>query len=473
MKYYAKHYINGEWITPHAPGTTTVINPANGSVAGQVPLGDATDVDCAVQAARGAFEAWSNTDAAERSRYIEAIANTLKKHEHTMASLISAELGCPITLASKVQVALPLGVMRSYIPLPQEMNKEERIGHSLVVREPVGVCGFITPWNYPLHQIVAKVAPALAAGCTMVLKPSQETPLSAFLFAEIVHEAGLPAGVFNLISGSGNVVGEAIASHPHIDMVSITGSTGAGIRVAELAAKSVKRVCQELGGKSANIVLEGADLNKAVARSINDITFNSGQTCSALTRLLVPRAMQSAAADIARKLIENIALGAPENPETFMGPLVSEQQRETVINYIRAGLKEGATLLVGGADKPVGLAAGAYVTPTVFTDVRNNMTIAQEEIFGPVLCIIPYDTETEAIQIANDTPYGLSGAVWAKDLEHARQVARKIRTGQLSLNGGAFNPLAPFGGYKHSGNGRELGPLGLHEFIEIKSLQMS
>jgi len=472
MKSYTSHYINGGWHLPSSNQSTPVINPANGTTIATVPAGNAQDVNSAVAAARQAFSTWSTTSAAERSRYMEAIANALNKHADAMAQVISAELGCPIGLAQKVHVGLPIAVLRSFIPLTQEMEKQERIGHSVVIKEPVGVCGFITPWNYPLHQIVAKVAPALAAGCTMVLKPSQETPLTAFLFAEIVHEAGLPAGVFNVVGGSGSVVGEAIARHPEIDMVSITGSTGAGIRVAELAAHTVKRVCQELGGKSANIVLEDADLKGAVTRSINDITFNSGQTCSALTRLLVPRALHDEAVQIARTLADNVQPGDPASPTTFMGPMVSEQQRNSVVKYIQKGIDEGATLIIGGTEKPAGLENGAYVRPTVFANVHNNMTIAQEEIFGPVLCIIPYDNEADAVAIANDTPYGLSGAVWAKDTDKAVQIARKIRTGQLLINGGAFNPLAPFGGYKQSGNGRELGPLGLHEFTELKSLQL-
>lgn len=472
MKSYQSHFINGRWHTPEQSGTTVVINPANGTTVGSVPAGTYQDVDAAVKAARSAFNEWANTSAAERSRYILAIADQLEKRADEMACIITAELGAPISLSAHVHVGLPLNVLRSYIPLTEEMNKQQSIGNSVVFKEPVGVCGFITPWNYPLHQVIAKVAPALATGCTMVLKPSQETPLSAFLFAEIVQEAGLPAGVFNLVSGSGSIVGEALASHPDIDMVSITGSTGAGIRVAQLAAPTVKRVCQELGGKSASILLDGGDLTQAVARAINDITFNSGQTCSALTRLLVPRHLHEEAVHAARTKAGKIIPGDPALAETFMGPLVSQQQRDSVTRYIQRGIEEGATLVIGGTEIPEGLEKGAYVSPTVFANVKNNMTIAQEEIFGPVLCIIPYDTEEEAIQIANDTPYGLSGAVWAEDRDKAVHLARQIRTGQVAINGGAFNPLAPFGGYKQSGNGRELGPLALHEFTELKSLQL-
>lgn len=472
MPDFSQLYINGQWVAPQGRGLAEVINPANGEVAGRVPLGNADDVDAAARAAKKAFASWSQTSAAERSQYLAKIADGLEKHLPEMAALISSELGSPMELSLQVQAGLPVVVCRSYIELTAEMEKEEQVGNSLVLREPVGVCGFITPWNYPLHQIVAKVAPALAAGCTVVLKPSQETPLNAFLFAKIIHEAGLPAGVFNLVSGPGKIVGEAIASHPDVDMVSITGSTSAGIRVAELAAKSVKRVCQELGGKSASIVLEGANLEGAVTEGVGNIVFNSGQTCSALTRLIVPATQQEAAIAIAQAIVAAIPQGEPSRSDVAMGPLVSEGQRETVVKYIRIGLEEGARLVAGGVEKPAGLEKGAYVRPTIFADVKNSMRIAQEEIFGPVLCIIPYETEEEAIAIANDSPYGLSGAVWAPTVEKAKAVARKVRTGQLALNGGAFNPLAPFGGYKQSGNGRELGAHALHDFIELKSLQL-
>ncbi|MGH8491851.1 MAG: aldehyde dehydrogenase family protein [Moraxellaceae bacterium] len=473
MTDFSQLYIDGQWIKPQGQGLADVINPANGEVAGRVPLGNADDVDAAAQAAKRAFASWSQTSAAERSQYLAKIADGLEKNLPEMAALISSELGSPMELSLQVQAGLPVVVCRSYIELTVEMEKEEQVGNSLVLREPVGVCGFITPWNYPLHQIVAKVAPALAAGCTVVLKPSQETPLNAFLFAKIIHEAGLPAGVFNLVSGPGKIVGEAIAAHPAIDMVSITGSTRAGIRVAELAAKSVKRVCQELGGKSASIVLEGANLEAAVTEGVGNIVFNSGQTCSALTRLIVPAAQQEAAIAISQAVLATIPQGDPSRSDVAMGPLVSEGQRETVVRYIRIGIEEGARLVAGGEEKPAGLEKGAYVRPTIFADVKNSMRIAQEEIFGPVLCIIPYETEAEAIAIANDSPYGLAGAVWAADTAKAKAVARRIRTGQLSLNGGAFNPLAPFGGYKQSGNGRELGAHALHDFIELKALQLT
>ncbi|HET8706752.1 MAG TPA: aldehyde dehydrogenase family protein [Pseudomonadales bacterium] len=472
MKIFNNLYCDGKWVASHGQGTTDVINPANGEIVGRIPCGDAADVDRAAKAAKAAFASWSTTPPAQRAQFIAKIADGLEKHQNEMAQLIMSELGCPISLSTAVQVGLPVAVCRSYIELADTMQKQEQIGNSLILREPIGVCGFITPWNYPLHQIVAKVAPALAAGCTVVLKPSQETPLNAFLFAQIIDEAGLPPGVFNLVSGKGAVVGEAIASHPDVDMVSITGSTSAGIRVAELAAKTVKRVSQELGGKSANIILEGADLVDAVSKGVQQIIFNSGQTCSALTRMLVPAKRQAEAVEIIKATLAAVQPGVPEDPATMMGPLVSEGQRETVVNYIRKGIAEGAELVAGGIEKPAGLERGAYVKPTVLANVKNDMVVAQEEIFGPVLCVLPYETEAEAIQIANDSPYGLSGAVWGKTKEDAIRVARQIRTGQLSINGGDFNPLAPFGGYKQSGNGRELGPHAMNEFIELKALNL-
>jgi acyl-CoA reductase-like NAD-dependent aldehyde dehydrogenase len=353
----------------------------------------------------------------------------------------------------------------------EQITWEERIGNSLVVREPVGVVGAITPWNYPLHQVAAKVAPALAAGCTVVVKPSEVAPLNAFLLADVIHDVGLPAGVFNLVSG-GAAVGEAIASHPGVDMVSFTGSTRAGRRVSELAAQTVKRVALELGGKSANVILEDANLAKAVSTGVTMCFLNSGQTCSAWTRMVVPRSRLAEVEEIARREAEEAIPGNPLADGTRLGPLVSAIQRDRVRSYIQKGIDEGAKLITGGVEAPDGLETGYFVRPTVFSEVRTNMTIAQEEIFGPVLSILPYDTEEEAIAIANDSAYGLAGAVWAADPERAKEVARRIRTGQVDINGGSFNPLAPFGGFKQSGHGRELGRFGLEEFLEIKSLQL-
>jgi len=378
----------------------------------------------------------------------------------------------PLSLSMLIQAGLPISTFQSMADLAEQITWEERVGNSLVVREPVGVVGAITPWNYPLHQIAAKVAPALAAGCTIVLKPSHVAPLSAFLLADVIHDVGLPPGVFNLVSGPGPVVGEAIAAHPGVDMVSFTGSTRAGRRVSEVASQTVKRVALELGGKSANVILEDADLPKAVATGVTMCFLNSGQTCSALTRMVVPRSRLAEVEEIAIREAESTTPGNPFAEGTRIGPLVSAVQRDRVRSYIQKGIDEGAKLLTGGAEPPEGLDTGFYVRPTVFSEVTSDMTIAQEEIFGPVLSILPYDTEDEAIAIANDSAYGLAGAVWAGDPERAKQVARRIRTGQVDINGGSFNPLAPFGGFKQSGHGRELGRFGLEEFLEIKSLQL-
>ncbi len=472
MHNYTTFYINGEWVEPKGKGTIAVINPTTEQACGSVPAGDAADVDAAVASAKAAFASWAATPAAQRSAIIGQLAGKLHERRDELGAVIAEELGMPVGWSIAVQVGLPTGVMASYIELPGEMDKEETVGNSLVIKEPVGICGFITPWNYPLHQIVGKVAPALAAGCTMVLKPSSETPLNAFVFAEIIHEVGLPPGVFNLVTGAGRVVGEALATHKDVDMLSITGSTEAGIRVAELAAPTVKRVTQELGGKSACIVLEGADLNTAVASTVMGLSMNTGQTCAALTRLLVPRAALQQVVAIAKAAADSIVVGGAFEEGAAMGPMVSQQQQETVRKYIRAGIAEGATLVAGGLDMPPGQSTGYFVQMTVFCDVTNDMSIAQEEIFGPVLSIIAYDSQQEAIQIANDSPFGLSGAVWGADTEQAMRVARQMRTGQVTVNGGAFNLSAPFGGYKQSGNGRELGAQGLHEFVEIKSLQL-
>jgi aldehyde dehydrogenase (NAD+)/betaine-aldehyde dehydrogenase len=388
-----------------------------------------------------------------------------------IAQLIAHEVGMPLSLSMMIQAGLPISTFLSMADVVEQITWEQQVGNSLVVREPVGVVGAITPWNYPLHQIAAKVAPALAAGCTVVLKPSEVAPLNAYVLAEVIHDVGLPPGVFNLVAG-GAAVGEAIASHPGVDMVSFTGSTRAGRRVSELASQTVKRVALELGGKSANVILEDANLEKAVATGVTMCYLNSGQTCSALTRMLVPRSRLADVEAIATREAEAATPGDPFADGTRLGPLVSAVQRDRVRSYIQKGIDEGAKLLTGGTDAPEGLEKGYFVRPTVFSEVRRDMTIAQEEIFGPVLSILPYDTEEEAIAIANDSSYGLAGAVWAEDPERAKQVARRIRTGQVDINGGSFNPLAPFGGFKQSGHGRELGRFGLEEFLEIKSLQL-
>lgn len=470
MQLFDKIYINGAWSNPLGNGSLDVMNPATEKLAGRIPVCSATDVDKAVSAARAAFAGWSATPLAERLSMMTAIVAKMKQESDNLAATISAEMGAPLKMAGLVQVGLPIGVMESYNDIATNFSFEVDAGKSLIVKEAVGVCAFITPWNYPLHQVVGKVAPALAAGCTMVLKPSELAPLSAFLFAQILHEVGLPAGVFNLVSGDGPSVGEPLVSHAEIDMVSFTGSTRAGIRVAELAAKTVKRVTQELGGKSANIILPDADFNKAVTAGVRNVCFNSGQTCTALTRMLVPAERQEEVAGIARQVAEATVLGDPSEKTTQMGPLVSAAQKERVLGYIHCGIEEGAKLVSGGEDTPLGLEAGYYVKPTIFSEVTSQMTIAQEEIFGPVLSIIPYESEQQAVTIANDSLYGLGGSVWSADPEHAKAVARKLRAGQVTLNGARFDPIAPFGGYKRSGNGRELGSHGLEEFLEIKAL---
>jgi aldehyde dehydrogenase (NAD+) len=466
-----KIYVNGAWVPSTGTGTLEVVNSATEEVMGTIPEGTPEDVDRAARAASDAFGDWSRTSVDERSKFLSRIQEGLQARTVDIATLISQEVGMPFTLANLIQVGLPVMSFANAAQLATEFPFEEEIGNSLVVREPVGVVGAITPWNYPLHQIAAKVAPALAAGCTIVVKPSEVAPLNAFVLAEVIDEVGLPPGVFNLVSGTGPVVGEAIASHPLVDMVSFTGSTRAGKRVMALAAESVKRVALELGGKSPNVILDDADLSSAVPAGVAAAFLNSGQTCSALTRMIVPRSRLSEVEEIAVQTAETYKPGDPFDSESRIGPLVSSTQLERVRGYIKKGLDEGARLLTGGAEPPEGLEQGYYVRPTVFSDVTTDMTIAQEEIFGPVLSIIPYDTEEEAVRIANDSVYGLAGGVWAGDKEHAQAVARKLRTGQVEVNGGGFNPMAPFGGYKQSGIGRELGRFGLEEFLEVKSLQ--
>jgi acyl-CoA reductase-like NAD-dependent aldehyde dehydrogenase len=466
-----KLYIGGEWVEPASDATIEVVNPATEEVLGHVPEGTAQDVDRAVAAARTAFETWSVTPIEQRAEVLAGIGAKLAERSDELAALIATELGMPLPLAKMIQAGLPTMTFSSVPQLIEQVRWEERVGNSLLVREALGVVGAITPWNYPLHQIAAKVAPALAAGCTVVLKPSEVVPLNAFVLADIFDELGVPAGVFNLVTGYGPVVGEAIAAHPGVDAVSFTGSTRAGKRVSELAAQSVKPVTCELGGKSANVILDDAPLQQAVTDGVAKAFLNSGQTCSALTRMLVPREKLPEAEQIAAAVAESFTPGDPFGEGTQLGPLVSDVQRDRVRGYIRKGVEEGARLVTGGEEAPEGLEQGFFVRPTVFSDVRNDMTIAQEEIFGPVLSIIPYDSEDEAVRIANDSVYGLAGGVWSGDPEHAERVARRIRTGQVEINGAAFNPLAPFGGFKQSGHGRELGHLAIDEYLGVKSLQ--
>jgi acyl-CoA reductase-like NAD-dependent aldehyde dehydrogenase len=469
-------YIDGAWAPSDGTGTIEVINAATEAPMGHIPEGTASDVDRAVAAARRAFDGWAATSPADRAKAVQAIAEGIAARSDELAEIICGELGMPITLSKLIQAGLPQAIAGSFVGLVDEIAWEEQIGTSLVVKEPVGVVGAITPWNYPLHQIILKVAPALVAGCTVVLKPSEVAPLNAFVLAEIVHDTGLPAGVFNLVSGTGPVVGEAIAAHPDVDMVSFTGSTRAGKRVAEVGAQTVKRIALELGGKSANILLpdlDGDELEKATKAAIGSAYLNSGQTCTAFTRLLVPAERHDEIVERLRAEVESVwTVGDPATGGGRLGPLISAAQRDRVRAYIQRGIDEGATLVTGGPEQPEGLPVGYFVRPTVFANVRNDMTIAQEEIFGPVLSVIPYETVDEAVAIANDSPYGLSGGVWGADRDAAVAVAKRIRTGGVEVNGGRYNPLAPFGGYKQSGIGREAGRYGLEEFLETKSLQL-
>ena len=466
-----KIYINGAWVPSTGKGALEVIDSATEEVFATIPEGTAEDVDKAVEAAAAAFPLWAATSREERAKLLVRIGEALGARTDELAEIISHEVGMPMTLSGSIQVGLPAGAFADAAAAAENFQWEEEVGNSLVVREPVGVVGAITPWNYPLYQVVLKVAPSLAAGCTVVLKPSEVAPINAFILADVIDEVGLPPGVFNLVSGVGPVVGEAIAAHPKVDMVSFTGSTRAGRRVMELAAEGVKRVSLELGGKSANILLDDADIATAVPAGLFGCYMNSGQTCSALTRMLVPRDRLAEVEEMAVAGTAGFAPGDPFEAGKLIGPLVSAVQRDRVVGYIKKGIDEGAKLIVGGAETPEGLDKGFFVQPTVFSEVTPDMTIAKEEIFGPVLVLMPYDTEEEAIEIANGTPYGLAGAVWSADSERAERVARRLRTGQVDINGGNFNPQAPFGGYKQSGFGRERGKFGLEEFVETKSMQ--
>jgi len=475
MTAYDKVYIGGAWVASAGTGTIDVIDSITEEVMATIPAGNAADVDRAVIAARGAFESWSATSAEERAKYLTRIGEALGARMDELATTISRETGMVKALSKAIQVGLPINSFNSAAQLAESFQYEEQVGTSLVVREPIGVVGCITPWNYPLHQIAAKVAFAMAAGCTVVLKPSEIAPIDAFVLAEVVDEVGLPAGVFNLVSGDGPTVGEAIAAHPGVDMVSFTGSTRAGRRVAQVAAETVKKVALELGGKSANVILDDLDdetFTKAVSAGVGKCYTNSGQTCSALTRMLVPRGRLAQAEQIAAAAAAKFTVGSPFDDAAKLGPLASAAQRDRVQNYINVGIDEGAKVVAGGPGLPDGLDKGFFVRPTVFSDVRPEMRIAREEIFGPVLSIMPYDTVDDAVRIANDTDYGLSGGVWGSDVDKAKAVARRIRTGQIEINGGKFNPNAPFGGYKQSGIGREYGRHGFEEFLETKSMQL-
>lgn len=470
MKEYLKFYIDGAWVDPVNPKTLDVINPATEEPFATISMGSEADVNKAVDAAKRAFDSYSRTTPAERAELIGAILGEYQKRYDEIAEAISTEMGAPIWLSKAAQAATGMGHFANILEILKSYDWEERKGNYVLRKEAVGVCGLITPWNWPINQIACKVGPALAAGCTMVLKPSEVAPTNAIILAEVLHSAGVPAGVFNLVNGDGLAVGEAMSSHPDIHMMSFTGSTRAGIAVARASADSVKRVAQELGGKSANIVLEDADLEAAVSSGVNSMFTNSGQSCNAPSRMLVPAGAHDEALEIARKTAENVKVGDPMAEGTTIGPVVSEVQFEKIQGLIQKGIDEGATLVTGGPGRPDGLNQGYYVKPTVFGNVSNDMTIAQEEIFGPVLTILPYESEEEAINIANDTPYGLSGYVQSGNVDHAMDVAAQIRTGNVHINGQGPDFGAPFGGYKQSGNGREWGEYGFEEFLETKAV---
>lgn len=464
-----KFYINGEWVEPLSQDRLDVINPATEQAINQIAMGNVQDADRAVQAAAKAFESFSQTSKQERIELLERIIASYQKFMPAIAEAVSDEMGAPTGLANAAQAPSGLGHLMTTLAVLKDFEFEEDLGSARIVREPAGVCGFITPWNWPLNQIVCKVAPAIATGCTMVLKPSEVAPNNAVLFAEVMHDAGVPAGVFNLVNGDGPTVGAALSSHPLIDMMSFTGSTRAGVEVAKAAAPTVKRVSQELGGKSANIILDDADMAKAISRDVFGLCMNSGQSCNAPTRMLVPNARMDEAAAIAKAAAENVTVGDPKAEGVVIGPVVSAVQFEKIQGLIQKGIDEGATLQAGGTGRPDGLNAGYFVKPTVFSHVTNEMTIAQEEIFGPVLSLIGYEDDADAVRIANETLYGLSGYISGSE-DRAKKMARQIRTGNVHLNGAPVNNQAPFGGYKQSGNGREFGQFGLEEFLEVKAI---
>ena len=468
MREYMKFYIDGQWVDPVTPKTIDVINPATEEVAGHISGGSAADVDKAVKAARKAFETYSLTTREERIDLLQRILAEYQKRFGEIANAITEEMGAPASLAQRAQAAIGVGHLSTAIAVLKDYKFEEDRGPTRIVKEPIGVCGMITPWNWPINQIACKVVPALATGCTMVLKPSEEAPFSGYLWAEVLHAAGVPAGVFNLINGTGLDVGAAISSHPDIDMVSFTGSTRAGIEVAKAAAPTVKRVAQELGGKSPNIILEDADMKSAVARGVGSVMNNSGQSCNAPTRMLVPAKKMDEAISIAKEAAEATTVGDP-NGNSQIGPVVNKTQWDKIQKLIKAGIAEGATLVTGGPDRPDGLDKGYYVKPTVFANVTNDMTIAKEEIFGPVVSILGYDSVDQAVDIGNDTEYGLAAYISGTDMDKIHKVASQLRAGQVSINGGG-DMTAPFGGYKMSGNGREWGDYGFHEYLETKAV---
>ena len=471
MRENRQFYINGEWVDPVSPNSFDVINPATEEVCGHISMGSEADVDKAVAAAKAAFQTFSRTSTQERIELLESCIAVYKKYYLDIADAIREEMGAPHTLATTAQAYTGQGHLEEALRVLRAFEFEEDLGEHRIFKEPIGVCGLITPWNWPINQISCKVAPALAVGCTMVLKPSEVAPLSAYLFAQVMHEAGVPAGVFNMVNGDGPVVGTALSKHPDVSMMSFTGSTRAGSLVAQNAAPTVKRVTQELGGKSPNIILDDADLETSVAGGVRHMYTNTGQSCNAPSRMLVPAAKLAEAEAIAARVTESVVVGDPTAETTTMGPVVSEVQFNKIQGLIEQGIKEGAKVVIGGLGRPEGLDKGYFIRPTIFSQANNEMTVAREEIFGPVLTMIPYDTEEEAIRIANDTPYGLAGYVQSGDPDHAREVASRIRAGNVHINGasGGFN--VPFGGFKQSGNGREWGSHGFTDFLEIKAVE--
>ncbi|MFT5482281.1 MAG: aldehyde dehydrogenase (NAD+) [Halieaceae bacterium] len=470
MRNYEQFYINGKWVDPVTPASIEVINPASEKVCAVISNGSAADVDLAVEAAKNAFVSYGRSSVDERVAILEAVIAAYKNHYDELAQAVREEMGAPAKLAAGGQAGSGLGHLSTALAILKDYAFTESLGNSIIVKEPIGVCGLITPWNWPLNQIACKVAPALAVGCTMVLKPSEVAPLSAYIFSQILDEAGVPAGVYNMINGDGIGVGSAMSGHPDIDMMSFTGSTRAGTLVAQNAAPTVKRVAQELGGKSPNILLSDVDLEVAVSGGVAHMFNNTGQSCNAPSRMLVPREQMAQAEAIAAKFAESVVVGDPEGEATTMGPVVSEVQFNKIQGLIQKGIDEGATLVCGGIGRPEGLESGYYVKPTVFSNVNNDMTVAREEIFGPVLCIMPYDSEEEAIAIANDTPYGLAGYVQGQDMDRVRAVAGQIRAGNIGVNGVSGDLNTPFGGFKQSGNGREWGPHGFADYLEIKAI---
>jgi aldehyde dehydrogenase (NAD+) len=467
---YSKLYINGQWVQSSGKQTFAVVNPATEGVCANVVMGTKDDVDAAVKAAQAAFKTWSKTSTEYRADMIQKLANKLREYRDELAQSMSISMGMPLHLAGEVQVDDQIDILETYVSRTTLMDEVKTIGNAQIVKQPIGVCALISPWNYPLNQLVGKMAPALAAGCTMVVKPSEQTSLQDFIVAKACDEIGLPAGVFNLVPGYGPEVGAAMSSHPDIQLISFTGSTRAGIHIAQNAAQNVKRVVQELGGKSPLIIDRGCELNDAVQYGIDDVLINTGQTCTAYSRWLVQKDIVQDVIAMAKQKAEAIVIGS--GPDAFMGPMVSQAQQERVLNYIKIGIEEGATLVTGGLEKPAGIDKGFYVQPTIFSDVRNDMTIAREEIFGPVICIIEYDTLEDGIAMANDTVYGLAAAVFAKDKTLGFDIAKQLDAGMVYVNGGSYNIEAPFGGMKQSGNGREFGDEGLHEYVELKAIHV-